>query len=143
MLLIITGLGLHAFSSVECKLCRGQRLSDLNSNFRFKANESHGRTAMGLKQANFLSWSPYLNECVHVLQSSPEAMSSDRLLSLAAKLQRIKDDVVVRFETENKYLISRSHHSDSSSEITSFRKRIEDWSNEKPQQLDSCSSIRY
>ncbi|MCJ1380609.1 hypothetical protein MMC17_003717 [Xylographa soralifera] len=96
-----------------------------------------GITAMGLKQANILPWSPYLDECVDVLETSSEAMSSDKLLSLAAKLQRIQDDVVVRFKTENEYLSSRSHNSDSSTEITSFRRRLDDWLTEKPKDVVS------
>ena len=98
---------------------------------------------MGLKQANVLPWSPYLDECAHVLETSSEAMSSDKSLSLAAKLQRIKDDIVVRFETENEYLTSRSRNSDSSSEIVSFRKRIDDWLTGKPKDVDSCTCIGY
>ncbi|MCJ1391847.1 hypothetical protein MMC18_004714 [Xylographa bjoerkii] len=105
----------------------------------FKANKNLNSTAMGLKQTNVLPWSPYLDECVHVLETSSEAMSSDRLLSLAAKLQRIKDDIVARFETENEYLTSRSHNSDSSIEIISFRKRLDDWLVKKPKDVDSSS----
>ncbi|MCJ1281050.1 hypothetical protein MMC26_000368 [Xylographa opegraphella] len=95
-----------------------------------------GITALGLKQANFIPWSPYLDDCVHVLETSSEAMSSDKLLSLAAKLQRIKDDIVIRFETENKYLTTLSHNPDSSVEIMSFRKRLDDWLTEKPKEFD-------
>ncbi|MCJ1434506.1 hypothetical protein MMC27_003875 [Xylographa pallens] len=110
----------------------------LSGIFELKADESHGRTAMGLKQANFLPWSPYLDECVHVLETSSEAMSSDKSLSLAAKLQRIKDDIVVRFETENEHIASRSQSSDSSTEIRSFRKRLDEWLVEKPKDVDFC-----
>ncbi|MCJ1403705.1 hypothetical protein MMC11_006928 [Xylographa trunciseda] len=98
-----------------------------------------GINASGLKQNNMLPWSPYLDECVHVLETSSEAMPSDKLLSLAAKLQRIKDDVAARFEIENEYLTSRSHNSDFTTEITSFRKRLDDWSIEKPEDVGSSS----
>ena len=86
-----------------------------------------------------LSWSPYLDECVHSLETFTEAMPSDKILSLGSRLQRIRDDVVARFETDNEYPASQSHNSDSSKEIIQFRKRLDDWLIEKSDDVHSCT----
>ena len=50
---------------------------------------------------NLIRWSPYLEECLQVLESSSEVVAPDRILCHWVRLQHISDDVSMQFSIED------------------------------------------
>ncbi|SMR41444.1 unnamed protein product [Zymoseptoria tritici ST99CH_1E4] len=54
-------------------------------------------TSMVLRRPNLIHWSNYMKECVEILETSPEAFPSDRLLCQHIKIQHICEEIGVQF----------------------------------------------
>lgn len=57
--------------------------------------------AQVLRRPNLLRWSNYMQECVDLLESSPDAAPSDPLFTQHIKIQRICDEISVSFAMED------------------------------------------
>ncbi len=63
------------------------------------------------KRANLLKWSSYTDECLEMLETSPDAMPSDKQLCRWVRLQHIIEDVGVHFQIDDPY--RHPEHSDT------------------------------
>ncbi|KAG9884909.1 hypothetical protein KCU94_g17932, partial [Aureobasidium melanogenum] len=54
-----------------------------------------------LRRPNLLRWSNYMQECVDILESSPDAAPTDALFAQHIKIQRICDEISVSFAMED------------------------------------------
>jgi hypothetical protein len=57
--------------------------------------------AMSLRRPNLISWTPFMEECIEVLENSPEALPSDRIMARWVRLQRIADQAGSEFAMED------------------------------------------
>lgn len=57
--------------------------------------------SMALRRPLLCRWSPYMDECIDILQSSPEAQPSDRTLIHWAKLSRISEEIGFQFSMDD------------------------------------------
>ncbi|KAI9719645.1 MAG: hypothetical protein M1812_003416 [Candelaria pacifica] len=60
-------------------------------------------TAQNHKRLNILTWSPYADECVEILETSPDAMQSDKILCRWIRLQHIIEDIGMHFSIDDPY----------------------------------------
>ncbi|KAI9696457.1 MAG: hypothetical protein M1836_005735 [Candelina mexicana] len=68
-------------------------------------------TAQNHKRLNVLRYSPYTEECAKVLETSPDAMQSDKTLCRWIRLQHIIEDVSIHFSIDDPY--RNPEHSDA------------------------------
>ncbi len=54
-----------------------------------------------LRRTNLIRWSPYLDNCLEILETSSEAIPSDLILCHWVRLQHISDDVGMQFSIED------------------------------------------
>jgi hypothetical protein len=87
---------------------------------------------MTLKQPNLLQWNDYLQECIDILENSPDSLPSDTTLSRWATLQRIKDDIALKFEVEDAQLPVGPPTPELEQTLQSLRKRLEQWETHTP-----------
>ncbi|KAI1333219.1 hypothetical protein F5Y16DRAFT_355129 [Xylariaceae sp. FL0255] len=57
--------------------------------------------AMALHRANLLRWQPFMNECVDILETSPDAVSTDRTLCHLVWTHRLGEEVGVQFSMDD------------------------------------------
>ena len=57
--------------------------------------------SMVWRRPHQIQWNRYMDECIHILQNSPDALPSDQLLIHYVKLLRIADDVWFQFAADN------------------------------------------
>lgn len=56
---------------------------------------------MVLRRPILLRWSQYMDECISELESSPDALPSDRILCYQVKLAAIAEDVALQFSMDD------------------------------------------
>ena len=82
---------------------------------------------MHLRRPPTLRWSPYTDECIHILENSPDALPSDKWLCHLVRVQRIAEDVGVQFSMDD--LMSGVSLMDPKTQyqLKAFERRLEDW----------------
>lgn len=55
------------------------------------------QTAQNLRRENLIRWTPYLAECMHILETSSEAAPSDNTLCQWIRYQHLADDIGTQF----------------------------------------------
>ena len=58
-------------------------------------------TAMALHRPNLIRWSPFLAECIDVLETSPDAAPTDRLLCQLILAHKLAEEVGVQFSMDD------------------------------------------
>ncbi|KAK4144925.1 transcriptional regulator WAR1, partial [Dichotomopilus funicola] len=58
-------------------------------------------TAMALHRPNLLRWTPFMAECVEILQSSPEAAPTDKYLCHLVMSHKVAEDVSIHFSMDD------------------------------------------
>ncbi|MCJ1474165.1 hypothetical protein MMC13_002823 [Lambiella insularis] len=97
-----------------------------------------GIAAMGLKQPNMLHWNSYLDECIKTLDTSPDAIPSDRIFAHWAKLQRLKDEILLRFETDDACTTADTRDV-GAHYLKEFQEQLSNWEAQKPKDVSSAS----
>ncbi|KAL8745870.1 MAG: hypothetical protein Q9190_002044 [Brigantiaea leucoxantha] len=94
--------------------------------------------AMGLRRSNHIRWSPYMDECLELLETSPDALKSDGMLCQWIRLQRLADDVGIQTSVEDS---SSAGISDPKIQyaLKGFERQMKDWEKQKPKRLSSLS----
>jgi hypothetical protein len=57
--------------------------------------------SMGLRRPNLIRWSSYMGDCVDILESSPEAAPTDKILCHWVRSQHIAEEVGTRFSMDD------------------------------------------
>ncbi len=58
-------------------------------------------TPRSLRRENLIRWSSYMDQCLTVLETSADALESDKTLCQWVRLQHISDDVSMQFSIED------------------------------------------
>jgi hypothetical protein len=94
-------------------------------------NANYFRMAAALRRVHLVTWQPYMDECLEILDTHPDALPSDRNLKWWARLGHIMEDAGVRSSDDVGSVVtfadSRAWH-----EIKSFENRLSRWRAEVP-----------
>lgn len=91
---------------------------------------------MGSRRSNLIRWTSYIDECLHELETSEDALPSDKTLCQWVKLQRLADDLGTQMSTDD---ISHAGISDLKIQyaLKGFERQISDWNKQKPADVTS------
>jgi Fungal Zn(2)-Cys(6) binuclear cluster domain len=92
-------------------------------------------TSMGLRRPNLIRWSPYMAECVEVLESSPDAASTDKFLCQWVRNQRIAEEVSVQFQMDDPCAVVNIADPKVQYALKGFERDLEHWSEQVPKDL--------
>lgn len=82
-----------------------------------------------------VTWQPYMDECLEILETHPDALPSDRNLKWWAKLGSIMEDAGHRFCAEDPGSITTFADSKAWYNIKLFEDRLAQWREEVPRDL--------
>jgi hypothetical protein len=88
-----------------------------------------------LRRVHLVTWQPYMDECLEILETHPDALPSDRRLKWWAKLGLIMEDAGNHFSTEEPGSISTFADSKVWYDMQIFEDRIAKWRAEIPQDI--------
>jgi hypothetical protein len=91
--------------------------------------------AAALRRVHLVTWQPYMDECLEILDTHPDALPSDRNLKWWARLGSIMEDAGVRCSTDNVGSIVTFADSRAWHEIKSFENRLSRWRAEVPRDV--------
>ena len=93
---------------------------------------------MGLRQPNLFRWDSYIDECVEVVETSVDAMPSDKVLCQWVKLQRLADEISEQFNPEDLPLCAVERTKPRQPILKEFEERLHNWHKQIPDGIASC-----
>ena len=99
--------------------------------------DSNRSAAMGSRRLNLTRWTSYMDECLHDLETSEDALPSDKTFCQWVKLQRLADELGTQISTDD---VSHAGISDLKIQypLKGFERQISDWKKQKPAEVTSC-----
>jgi hypothetical protein len=91
--------------------------------------------AAALRRVHLITWQPYMDECLEILATHPDALPSDRRLKWWAKLGLIMEDAGKHFSAEDPGSIATFAESKVWYEMKMFEERIAKWRADIPQDI--------
>ncbi|KAI9841773.1 MAG: hypothetical protein M1838_003418 [Thelocarpon superellum] len=91
--------------------------------------------ALSLRRINLIRWTSYMDDCLNVLQSSPDALPSDRLLCQWVRMQHIADEVGFQFSMDDPAGNLSLSDSKTQYALKGFERQLEDWHAHLPAEL--------
>ncbi|KAJ5325205.1 uncharacterized protein N7506_008307 [Penicillium brevicompactum] len=98
--------------------------------------------ASALRRVHLITWQPYMDECLEILATHPDALPSDRKLKWWAKLGIIMEDAGTNFAAEDPGSIATFAGSKVFYDMKMFEDRIAKWRAEVPQDVYSSPMIQ-
>jgi len=92
-------------------------------------------TALSLRRPNLIRWTNYMDECIEMLESSSEALPSDKLLCQHVKLQHINEDVCVSFSMDDPSATVTMSDSKVQYALRGFERNLSDWTKAVPKSI--------
>ncbi|KAL4771019.1 hypothetical protein BDW60DRAFT_217660 [Aspergillus nidulans var. acristatus] len=98
------------------------------------------RTSSALRRPNIVRWLPYTDECVEILENSPDALPTDKKMVHWAKLGRILEEISSRFFSDDLGSLS---FTDPKSLFTmkALEKQLDQWGREASSKYESPQAI--
>ena len=93
--------------------------------------------SMGLRRPNLIRWTPFMADCVDVLENSPEAFPSDKALSQWVRSQHIAEEVGTQFSMDDFSATVSIADSKVQYALKGFERDLEKWSEQMPSDIDS------
>ncbi|BCS23393.1 putative C6 transcription factor (War1) [Aspergillus puulaauensis] len=95
------------------------------------------QTSSALRRPILVRWLPYMDECIEVLENSPDALPSDKKIIQWTKLARIIEEISSRFFADD---LGGPSFSESKFQFTlkAFEKQLEHWKDEVFKTNDSA-----
>lgn len=99
-------------------------------------------TSMGLRRPNLIRWTNYLQECVEFLETSADALPSDRTLCQWVRSQHIAEEVAIQFSMDDPFATvsisdSKVHHA-----LKGFERDLANWRDHIPSDVQSRKYYR-
>ena len=88
--------------------------------------------SMGLRRPNLIRWSSFMADSVDVLETSPEAAPSDRVLCQWVRSQRIAEDIGIQFSMDDPVATVNISDPKVQYALKRFEHDLEKWSNQIP-----------
>lgn len=98
------------------------------------------RVSAALRRIPLVRWHAYMDECIEILETSPDALPSDKALIRWVKLTQIMEEVCCHFVTDEPDLGTTSepkiHYA-----LKVFERQLEQWRKETPAEHYSCEYL--
>ena len=96
-----------------------------------------GNASMGLRRPNLVRWTPFMDECLDVLEKHPDAAPSDKVLCQWARSQHIAEEVGTQFSMDDPGAIVSIADNKVQLSLKGFERDLEKWSNQVPANIHS------
>ena len=83
---------------------------------------------MSLHAPNVMRWTPYMDECIEALETSPAAMPSDKVLCQHVRLQHLVEDFETQLSQQDSSFPSPSHKIEAQVIHEAFKRQLANWS---------------
>ncbi|KAL8810551.1 MAG: hypothetical protein Q9200_002497 [Gallowayella weberi] len=93
---------------------------------------------MGLRRTNLIRWSSHMDDCLELLSTSPEALSSDPMLLEWVRLQRLADEVGNQISIDESSSLGSSDVKTQYA-LKGFERQMNDWEKQASKQVTSSS----
>ncbi|KAI9885943.1 MAG: hypothetical protein M1823_002269 [Watsoniomyces obsoletus] len=93
--------------------------------------------SMSLRRPNLLRWTSYMADCVEFLETSPEAVESDKAFCQWIRIQHIAEDVGVQLSLDDPSLNPGISDLKVQYTLKTFERQLADWRAQLPKELDS------
>ncbi|KAG2415695.1 hypothetical protein HFD88_006886 [Aspergillus terreus] len=84
-------------------------------------------TSMSLRAPNVMRWTRLMDECLEVLETSPAALTSDRLLCHHIRLQHITEEFAMLMSSEETSAPERSRATQIQVTHRAFKRQLSEW----------------
>ncbi|KXT05266.1 hypothetical protein AC578_8351 [Pseudocercospora eumusae] len=99
--------------------------------------------SMVLRRPNLVHWTKYMQECVDILETSSEALPSDKLFCQHIKIQHICEEVSVQFLMDDSTASISITDPKVTYTLNVLENDLKKWSEEIPTELKSHSGLRF
>lgn len=100
--------------------------------------------SMALRRPNLLRWTAYMQECVEVLEKSPDALPSDALFCQYVRLQKICDEISVAFQMDDPSATAISISDPKVSyTIDVYEQKLKEWERNLSQELRGRKKLMF
>jgi len=101
-----------------------------------------GNTSTAQRRPNLLRWNSYTQECIEVLETSPDAYASDNVLCQWARIQHITEEISIQFSMDDPVAQSGGLDTKLQYALKGFERQLDDWSRQVPTDLYSRESFQ-
>jgi len=88
--------------------------------------------SMGLRRPNLIRWTPFMQDCVEFLETSPEAAPSDQTLCKWVRIQHIAEEIGTQFSMDDPTACVSIADSKVQYALKGFERDLEKWSSQVP-----------
>ncbi|KAF7187983.1 Transcriptional regulator WAR1 [Pseudocercospora fuligena] len=99
--------------------------------------------SMVLRRPNLVHWTKYMQECVDILETSSEALPSDKLFCQHIKIQHICEEVSVQFLMDDSTASISITDPKVTYTLNVLENDLKKWSEDIPAELKSHSGLRF
>ncbi|KAK0654003.1 hypothetical protein QBC41DRAFT_351575 [Cercophora samala] len=96
-------------------------------------------TAMALHRANLIRWTPFMAECIDVLESSPEAVPTDKYFCHLVWTHKLAEEVGIQFSMDDPSSTPNIADSRTQYALRGFERELERYSENIPRELQQPS----
>ena len=96
---------------------------------------------MSLRRPNLLRFTSHMAECIDFIESSPDALESDRLLCQWVRIQHIADDVGLQLSLDDPNTTLSMADPKVASALQTFERKMDEWRAQLPKSIDSCEPM--
>ncbi|GFF46782.1 hypothetical protein IFM61606_02648 [Aspergillus udagawae] len=100
-------------------------------------------TSMSLRAPNVMRWTRLMDECLEVLETSPVALPSDRLLCQHIRLQHITEEFVMHLSTEETSAPEKSRAIRIQVTHRAFKRQLNEWRRDVADGWDESLEFSY
>ncbi|TAQ88992.1 hypothetical protein B7494_g2656 [Chlorociboria aeruginascens] len=93
--------------------------------------------SMGLRRPNLIRWTSYMADCIEVLESSPEAVLSDKLLCQWVRSQHIAEEIGTQFAMDDPTANISIADLKVQYALKGFERDLEKWSDQVPKEVQT------
>ncbi len=93
--------------------------------------------SMSLRRPNLLRWTSYMADCVEFLETSPEAVESDKAYCQWIRIQHIAEDVGIQLSLDDCSLNPGISDPKVQYTLKTFERQLAEWRAQLPKELDS------
>ncbi|PGH11170.1 hypothetical protein AJ79_05012 [Helicocarpus griseus UAMH5409] len=99
--------------------------------------------AMSLRRPLLTRWQPYIDECLEILQTSPEKLPSDAVVIQWVKLAHIGEEILFQFSMDDPATNVDITDPKIQYALKGFERRLEEWRKEVPSECYSPTMHHY
>ncbi|EME46863.1 hypothetical protein DOTSEDRAFT_169698 [Dothistroma septosporum NZE10] len=99
--------------------------------------------SMVLRRPNLIRWSHYMKECVDILETSPEALPSDKLFCQHVKIQHICEDIGLQFLMDDNTATISITDPKVTYQLNVLENELKTWADNIPAELKQHPGLRF